>query len=96
MALYTLPNGSTYNTGLSFFQQPDSGSYKFMGEVVEANTPIKVFISGSNPNIPRIKTQTWIETGYDDYNYTRKSEYGYTDNSYTRQTVLETFEIQNK
>lgn len=96
MAVYTLPNGSEYNTGYSFFEQPDSGSYKFMGEVVEANTPIKTFISGSNPNIPRIKTETWTESGYENYDYIRKTEFGYIDGTYTRQSVVETFEIQSK
>ena len=96
MALYTLPNGSTYNTGYSFFQQPDSGSYKFMGEVVEANTPVQTFLSGSNPNIPRVKTQIWTESSYDDYDYIRKTEYGYNGNTYTRQNVYESFEIQSK
>ena len=96
MALYTLPNGSTYNTGYPFFQQPDSGSYDFMEEVTTANIPIKTFLSGSNPNIPRIKTQTWTESSYDTYNYIRKTEYGYNGNTYTRQDVYESFEIQSK
>ena len=59
MALYTLPNGSTYNTSLPFNQQPDTGSYEFMDEVEIGNTPIKISIPGVNPNIPRVKTQTW-------------------------------------
>jgi hypothetical protein len=96
MAVYTLPNGSEYNTGYSFLEQPDSGSYEFMAQVETANTPICTYLSGSNPNIPRVKTKTLTETGYPDYDYIRKTEFGYTDNTYTRQSVTETFEIQSK
>ena len=96
MALYTLPNGSTYNTSLPFNQQPDTGSYEFMDEVEIGNTPIKISIPGVNPNIPRVKTQTWTESSYDGYDYIRKTEYGYNGNTYTRQNVYESFEIQSK
>ena len=96
MAVYTLPNGSEYNTGYSFFEQPDTGSYEFMTQVEMANTPVCTYLSGSNPNIPRVKTKTHTESGYENYDYIRKTEFGYTDNTYVRQTVTETFEIQSK
>jgi hypothetical protein len=96
MATYTLPNGSTWNTGLDYFSQTDESAYKFIREIETANTPTKIFISGSNVNIPRITQQQWIESSYDNYNYIRTSTYTYEGDTYTRNHVLETFEIQNK
>lgn len=96
MAIYTLPNGSTWNTGLSYFEQPDVEAYNFVGEVETGNEPVQTFISGPNPNLPRVKTQTWTETSYDDYNYIYTTSFSYKGNSYTKQNVLETFTIENK
>lgn len=95
MAIYTLPNGSTWNTGLPYNEQ-STGSYEFIDQVERANTPVKTFISGQNPNLPRVTSQTWTETSYDTYNYISKETYTYKDNSYTKQNVVDTFEIENK
>ena len=96
MAVVTLPNGATWNTGLSYFEQSDAEAYNFIGEVETGNTPVKTFISGSNPNLPRIKTQTWTETSYDNYDYIYTTSYSYKGNSYTKQNVQETFQIESK
>jgi hypothetical protein len=96
MAIVTLPNGAQYNTGTPYIEQPDSGSFEFGSAVEFANNPTKTFISGSNPNLPRIKTQTWTETSYDNYNYIRVTSYNYAGSSYTKQFVTETFQIESK
>ena len=96
MAIVTLQNGSTWNTWLSYFEQPDLGSYDFISQVETGNTPIKTFISGPNPDLPRVKTQTWTETSYDNYNYIYTTSYSYKGNSYTKQNVQETFQIETK
>ena len=96
MATYTLPNGSTWNTGLDYFNQTDPTAYKFIREVEVANTPIKTFVSGANANIPRMTQQQWTESSYDSYNYVRTTTYTYKGDTYTRQHVTETFEIQSK
>ncbi len=96
MATHTLPNGSTWNTGLSYFKQTDENVYQFIEEVETANTPVKTFIFGANVNIPRITQQQWTESSYDNYNYIRTTNYTYDGNTYVRQHVTETFEIQSK
>jgi len=96
MATYTLPNGSTWNTGLDYFKQTDENVYQFIKEVETANTPVKTFVSGANANIPRMTQQQWTESSYDNYNYIRNTVYTYKGNTYTRQHVTETFEIQSK
>ena len=96
MPTYTLPNGSTWNTGLDYFNQTDPTAYKFIKEVETANTPIKTFVSGANANIPRMTQQQWTESSYDNYNYIRTTTYTYKGDTYTRQYVTETFEIQSK
>jgi len=94
MATYTLPNGSTWNTGLDYFKQTDQNVYQFIKEVEAANTPVKTFISGAST--PRMTQQQWTESSYDNYNYIRNTVYTYDGNTYTRKHVAETFEIQSK
>mgnify|MGYP003129672019 CR=1 FL=1 len=96
MAVYTLPNGSTYNTGLGYFGQTDETVYDFIEQVETANTASITSISGVNPNIPRVTSRTWIETSYDNYNYIRKTQYTYLDTSYVIKTVDEQFLIEGK
>ena len=96
MALYTLPNGSTYNTGLDYYQQPDTGSYKFMGEVVEANTPVQITTPGQDPNLPRPITRTHTETSYTGSNYILQIDISYRGNSYISDGIYTTFTIEDK
>jgi len=94
MATYTLPNGSTWNTGLDYFKQTDENVYQFIKEIEAANTPVKTSISGAPT--PRTSQQQWIESSYDNYNYIRTTTYTYDGNTYVRKHVQETFEIQSK
>ena len=96
MAIYTLPNGSTYNTGLGYFGQTDAAVYDFMQEITLANTASITSVSGINPNIPRVTSRTWTETSYDNYNYIRKTQYIYRGSSYVIDDVNEEFLIEGK
>ena len=96
MAVYTLPNGSTYNTGLGYFGQTDDAVYDFMQEITLANTASITSVSGVNPNIPRVTSRTWTETSYDNYNYIRKTQYMYRGSSYVIDDVNEEFLIEGK
>ena len=96
MAIYTLPNGSQYNTGLEFSNQTDLDCYKFIREVELGNTEVKTQISGSNSSIPRTIKREFTETSYDTYNYIKTSEYQYNGDTYEINHVNESFIIQNK
>jgi len=96
MAIYTLPNGSQYNTGLGFFNQTDLDCYKFIREVELGNTPVLTQISGSNSSIPRTIKREFTETSYDTYNYIKTTEYQYKGDTYEISNVNESFIIQNK
>ena len=96
MAIVTLPNGAEYNTGLSWDNQPDSGSQEFIVEVQFANNPTTSSISGQNPSLPRITSRTWTETSYTGSNYTFKTDFSYIGDTYKNQSVSSTFKIEDK
>ena len=96
MAIYTLPNGSTYNTGLGYFGQTDETVYDFIEQVETVNTASITSVSGINPNIPRVTSRTWTETSYDNYNYIKKTQYTYQGSSYVIDNVNEEFLIEGK
>lgn len=77
MAIITLPNGAQYDTGLPWNDQPDSGSYTFMGEIQQSQTPVEIKEQTRNPNLERILSQTWTDTSYTGSNYVYKTTYNY-------------------
>ncbi len=96
MAIYTLPNGSQYNTALEYDQQTDTGSMSFIESVQNNNEAVSTSIAGKNSNIPRIKTMTWTDTSYPSSNYIFKSTYNYNKNSYICSGVQNIFNIEDK
>lgn len=77
MAIISLPNGSEYDTALPWTEQPDSGSYMFINEVVESNIPIDIKEQTRNSKLQRILSQTWIEKSYPEFDYIYKTSYNY-------------------
>ena len=96
MAIVTLPNGSEYNTGLSWDNQPNTGSMEFINEVQFANSPTSTSISGQNSNIPRITSRTWTETSYTGSNYIFNTNFSYQGNTYKSSNISSTFTIEDK
>ena len=96
MAIYTLPNGSEYNTGLDYDNQPDQDCYDFTFEVRNGNTPTIVTTPGQDPNLPRPITRTFTETSYTGSNYILQVEFSYRGNSYISNGVHTTFTIEDK
>jgi hypothetical protein len=96
MAIVTLPNGAKYNTGLSWDNQPDSGSEEFIVEVQFANTSTTSSISGQNPTLPRITSRTWTETSYTGSNYIFKTNFSYQGDTYKNSNISSTFTIEDK
>ena len=96
MAIVTLPNGSQYNTGIPWDNQPDSGSMDFITEVQFANISTTSSISGQNPNIPRVTSRTWTETSYTGSDYIFQTKFSYQGNTYLSSNVQSTFTIQDK
>ena len=96
MAVYTLPNSASYDTGLAFNAQPDITVYDFMDQMQTANTASITTISGVNANIPRVTSRTWIETSYNNYNYIRKTDRTYQGDGYIIASINEQFLIEGK
>ena len=96
MAIVTLPNGSKYNTSISWQQQPDTGSFAFIEEVQTTNEPTKITEKGMDPTLPRVKSRIWTETSYTGSNYIFQITYRYLNISYAVQSVGSNFKIENK
>ena len=101
MAIVTLPNGAQYDTGLPWNNQPDSGSYLFMDEIQETQSPIEIKEQTRNPNLERILSQTWIDTSYTGSNYVYKTSYSYKFGSgdskcFALLGTVSEFKIENK
>ena len=96
MALYTLPNGSTYNTGLDYENQPDPDCYDFTSEVQLGNSPTIITTPGQDPNLPRPITRTYTETSYTESNYILQVNISYQGNSYISNGIYTTFTIEDK
>ena len=68
MAVYTLPNGSEYDTNLDWGHQ-SSGSQEFWLEVQETTTPIQTTEQTRNPNRNRVLKEVYTNTSYSGSNY---------------------------
>jgi hypothetical protein len=101
MATVTLPNGATYDLNLPFYAQPDSGSFEFIEDVKELNTPVEVKEQTRNSNMERILKTTWTDTSYTGSNYIFTTEYNYIFGSgdikcFALKGTNEEFIIENK
>jgi len=96
MAIYNLPNGSTYDTSYPYDDQPDETFYNFTYQIQKSITPVIVTKTGQDPNVLRPTSYTWTETSYNDYNYIVKNELFYIGNTYRSAGCKLTFERQNK
>jgi len=86
MAIVTLPNGAKYNTGLQLYEQPMtdaySGSLDFAESIQTEGIVTDIFISGSNPNLPKRHKTIFTDTQYDTYNYILEYTYLYEGTTY--------------
>lgn len=96
MAVYTLPNGSTYDTSYTFDNQPDQEVYDFTYDIQQTITPVIVTTTGQDPNLPRPTSYTWTDASYDNYNYIITEQLFYIGNTYRSAGSSCTFERQNK
>ena len=61
MAVVTLPNGSTWDTDLSYNQQRDNtGSMAFIDTIRADNTVVVNTTTGPDPNLPKPIKPTFI------------------------------------
>ena len=67
MAVYTLPNGSIYDTNLDWGVQ-SSGSQEFWLEV-QTTTPVQTTEQTRNPNRNRVLKEVYTDTSYSGSNY---------------------------
>ena len=69
MAIYTLPNGSTWDTSIDNQTYQTSGSQQFWSDITETITPVLVTENTCNPTRTRILKSTWTDTSYSESNY---------------------------
>lgn len=69
MAIYTLPNGSTWDNTIDNQTYQTSGSQQFWSDITDNITPVLVTENTSNPPTPRILKSTWTDTSYSESNY---------------------------
>ena len=69
MAIYTLPNGSTWDTSIDNQTYQTSGSQQFWSDITETITPVLVTENTCNPTRARILKSTWTDTSYSGSNY---------------------------
>lgn len=69
MAIYTLPNGSTWDSTIDNQTNQSTGSQHFWSDIEETITPVLVTENTCNPTIPRILKSTWTDTSHSGSNY---------------------------
>ena len=68
MAIYTLPNGSIYDTNLNNGMQ-SSGSQEFWADLQEDITPVETTEATRNPTRDRVIKKIYTDTSYTGSNY---------------------------
>ena len=98
MAVVTLPNGSTWDTDLSYNQQRDNtGSMAFIDTIRADNTVVTNTTAGPDPNFPKPVSDVWTDTSYTGSNYIFTISYNYMNNhTYALQGTAKTFVIESK
>jgi hypothetical protein len=100
MAIYTLPNGSTWDSTIDIINQ-NTGSQHFWGDILETVTPVLVTENTCNPTRSRTIKSTWSDTSYSGSNYiiTKTNNYMHgamSDQCFAKSGVSYQYQIESK
>ena len=101
MAIYTLPNGSTWDNTIDNQTYQTSGSQQFWSDITDNITPVLVTENTSNPTTPRILKSTWTDTSYSGSNYIIIKTNNYihgamSDKCFAKSGVIYQYQIESK